>query len=99
MACHSAGVIRVQSVEDDLFPIGIRGESSFFLSSLHSDIHSELKLLFMVSRFTVLRGYAPLRRYQIEKVDGQAIFVRPPIGELSPIRKKNLLPTVRESSN
>ena len=80
MACHSADVIRVQFVEDDLFPIGIRGESSFFLSSLHSDIHSELKLLFMVSRFTVLRGYAPLRRYQIEKVDGQVIFVRLPLG-------------------
>ena len=87
MACHSADVIRVQFVEDDLFPIGIRGESSSFLSSLRLDIHSELKLLFMVSRFTVLRGFAPLRRYQIEKVDGYGNLRASPFGKLSPIRK------------
>ncbi len=87
MICHIAGIICILSVENDLFPIGIRGGSSFFLSSLRSDIHSELKLLFMVSRFIVLSGYAPLRRYQIEKVDGYGNLRASPLGELSPIRK------------
>ena len=86
MICHIAGIICILSVENDLFPIGIRGLVPF-LSSLRSDIHSELKLLFMVSRFIVLSGYAPLRRYQIEKVDGYGNLRASPLGELSPIRK------------